>query len=283
MRIFALLLAAAVSLSFPYTRAFYLQVPGWSLARSSSSLCAKATKKNKKNKTRPSAASPSGGFGRASAGIAKKEDDDYAAFPALEPKVQKTILAYEGETKEKGEELPNEIYDRLDQIYGFHNFNYEEEEDDSESTSLGDLLASPEKEESISDVSDLLRPTVPTSLFGSTNGESTDEADLPLSSLPPFTDFHVLHVDPLVISIDKFFTDEDCDRYVAMSESPSKSSSAPEMTRSKTVGKDANSKAQRTSTTWFHHYKEVPELMSKASRLLGLDGIDHWEEPQTVR
>lgn len=54
-------------------------------------------------------------------------------------------------------------------------------------------------------------------------------------------------------------------------------------TRSKTVGKDANAKSQRTSTTWFHHYRNVPELMVKASRLLGLDTIDRWEEPQTVR
>ena len=54
-------------------------------------------------------------------------------------------------------------------------------------------------------------------------------------------------------------------------------------TRSKTVGKDKNAKSQRTSTTWFHHYKNVPELMSKASRLVGLDTIDRWEEPQTVR
>ncbi|KAL3805261.1 hypothetical protein ACHAW5_003226 [Stephanodiscus triporus] len=42
----------------------------------------------------------------------------------------------------------------------------------------------------------------------------------------------------------------------------------------------------RTSTTWFHHYAGVPELVAKASRLLGLDDVDdirRWEEPQTVR
>ena len=53
--------------------------------------------------------------------------------------------------------------------------------------------------------------------------------------------------------------------------------------QSQTVGKDSRSKAQRTSTTWFHYYEGVPELMAKASRLLGLEGIGRWEEPQTVR
>jgi hypothetical protein len=50
-----------------------------------------------------------------------------------------------------------------------------------------------------------------------------------------------------------------------------------------TVRKDALAKSQRTSSTWFHHYKNIPELMAKSSRLIGLDGIDQWEEAQTVR
>ena len=53
--------------------------------------------------------------------------------------------------------------------------------------------------------------------------------------------------------------------------------------QSQTVGKDSRSKAQRTSTTWFHHYAGVPELMARAARLLGLPGISRFEEPQTVR
>jgi hypothetical protein len=118
----------------------------------------------------------------------------------------------------------------------------------------------------------------------STARNRAQSADLPLSSLAPFSELRVLHVDPLVIAIDDFFTNAECDRYVSMSKAPaSKNSNAPLMTRSKTVGKDALAKAQRTSTTWFHHFKEVPELMAKASRLLGLDDITNWEEPQTVR
>lgn len=259
-------------------------------------LDAKAAKRKQKKKKATAPVSSSGGFGKTSeVTVAKKENDDFAAFPALEPSVQETILAYDGDVTEQGEELPNEAYQRLDQIYGFHNFNYleEEEEEPQEATSFGDLLsASPAaSDKPITEMSDLLKPTASndlSDLFGGTTEptESTKETMYLscLSSLPPFTEFHVLHMDPLVIGIDNFFTDEECDRYVNMSLAPSKdSASAPEMTRSKTVGKDANAKAQRTSTTWFHHFKDVPELISKAARLIGLDDIKSFEEPQTVR
>ncbi len=53
--------------------------------------------------------------------------------------------------------------------------------------------------------------------------------------------------------------------------------------QSRTIGTDSYSRAQRTSTTWFHHYGGVPELIAKASRILGLESINRWEEPQTVR
>jgi hypothetical protein len=102
--------------------------------------------------------------------------------------------------------------------------------------------------------------------------------DSALDSLPPFSKFRVLHVDPLVLAIDDFFTPKECDSYVARS-----LLEGAMHARSPTVGKDAVAKAQRTSTTWYHHYSSVPELMAKASRLMGLPSIDHWEEPQTVR
>ena len=105
----------------------------------------------------------------------------------------------------------------------------------------------------------------------------------------------------MVLSIDDFFTNEECDKYVQMSIDAEKQQTGAEgemtndeegsdislqpllLGQSQTVGKDSRSKAQRTSTTWFHHYQGVPELMAKASRLLGLEGIDRFEEPQTVR
>lgn len=41
---------------------------------------------------------------------------------------------------------------------------------------------------------------------------------------------------------------------------------------------------QRTSTTWFHRYSAVPELMAKASALVGIAFEEcRWEEAQTVR
>jgi len=98
----------------------------------------------------------------------------------------------------------------------------------------------------------------------------------------------------MVLCIDDFLTDDECDILIAHSDptssknkmnNPTNIHMAPMMSRSKTVGKDANSQAQRTSTTWFHHFqgKEIAPLMAKSCRLLGLDDIDRWEEPQTVR
>jgi len=107
-----------------------------------------------------------------------------------------------------------------------------------------------------------------------------------IQSLPPFTQFRILNVDPMVLAIDDFMSEEECDEYVNLCANPkilTESNDAPMESRSKTMGKDSKSKSQRTSTTWFHHFKGVPALMAKASRLLGLKSIDRWEEPQTVR
>lgn len=260
-------------------------------------------------------------------GSSPSSDEDYSVFPALEPNIAGTLIPCpdhwtklpSGTEVETGGQnyltgdLPQEIYDRLDQIYGFPDFNYPSltrTDDDvadtagmgGDSVSFGDLLsASPSggvckntKQNPGNNFVDLL--TTITAEEGETSGvpetQQSNEMELAISSLPPFTKFRVLHVDPLVMTIDDFFTDEECDRYVDISLSPSSSSSSGGNndrtidtleTRSKTVGKDAAAKAQRTSTTWFHQYRNVPELMAKASRLIGLDHINHWEEPQTVR
>jgi hypothetical protein len=281
-----------VSLTVALTAAVWLTTPpsihsfrlaGWNHLPSSSALYAKSANQKKKKASPPATR---GGFGKALASPDKaaKQDDDYAAFPALEPKVQETVLPVKGEVHYEGEALPTEIKDRLDQIYGFRHFNYPQQQQEVE-VSFGDILAANDDAKSAAvDYADLLASTTGGEVSTNCKSASTRAADLPLSSLPPFSELRVLHVDPLVIAIDNFFTDEECDRYVSMSEAPaSKNSNAALMTRSKTVGKDALAKAQRTSTTWFHHFKEVPELMAKASRLLGLDGITNWEEPQTVR
>jgi len=310
-------------------------------SRSAALFLAKAKSKKQKNKKKAATGAASGGgFGKgmaktnAGAKESKKVDNDYAVFPALEPHVRQTLLSTPPSMTQEIEStgsLPIEIYDRLDQIYGFPNFNYEKSsmkegsedngsnDDDGESFSLEDLMAAPTSP-SISksagkmkgstqdtlDLNELLSaatggpvetPNTKGSTDSATNDDTSDsekeaadatEMKNAISSLPPFEKINVLHLDPLVLAIDDFFSEEECDRYVEMSLAPAdeegdQKSMDSFKTRSKTVGKDANAKSQRTSTTWFHPYKNVPELMAKASRLVGLDTIDRWEEPQTVR
>jgi len=236
-------------------------------------------KKASKQRTKKPSATSSGGFASAPATAAasnKGSKDDYAVFPALEPQVKETLVCSEHDiNQDVAGELPNEIYQRLGQIYGFPSFNYEttvaDIKDDDATTapmssfSMTDLISGNLEEDEEDEAS---------------SNDDDDALDRAISQLPPFTKFHVLHVDPLVLSVENFFTPEECDAYVDM---PLRKPKDVFETGSMTVGKDAKSKSQRTSTTWFNHYKNVPALMAKASRLLGLDGIDQWEEPQTVR
>lgn len=286
---------------------FILNPPtGWKICLTTqqegpvSSLWAKATKKKKKGK-KPAVVASRGGFGKVSEKAAPtSQDGDYSVFPALESQVSDTLIRSPPELQQAGE-LPIEVYDRLDQIYGFQNFNIERADENNglEAVSFDELISSPVsgQQNSSIDAKSTMSDNDFADLLAAATGGSTASPPAPsvatskedsridsISSLPPFTKFRVLHVDPLVLAVDDFFTEEECDRYVAMSTSPNKKGNdAPFQTRSMTVGKDALAKSQRTSTTWFHNYKNVPELIAKASRLLGLDEIDRWEEPQTVR
>lgn len=266
------------------------------------SLWAKPAKKKNKQK-KSAAASSAGGFGARVEEKKPKKDFDYSVFPALEPQVSATLVPSPLELAAEAGELPAEIYDRLDQIYGFRNFNHEKVEGDSSSQSLSfDELISSTDSSKTSSSNNVAKSTMSAGNFAdllasatggsvdissstsNTKEEREDSKIDAISSLPPFTKFRVLHVDPMVVAIDDFLTPEECDRYVDMSTNANeKNDDGPFQTRSMTVGKDAVAKSQRTSTTWFHHYKNVPELMAKASRLLGLDTIDQFEEPQTVR
>jgi predicted 2-oxoglutarate/Fe(II)-dependent dioxygenase YbiX len=240
---------------------------------------AKAAGKSKQSSAGAAASGAGGGFGSSVVTNTKtapggpKVVDDFSVFPALEPQVKETLVpAVAQPSRTDAGELSNEMYQRIDQIYGFSSFNYptdkQEEEEESETTMSFEDMISASSTNNDDDDNEIVEAT-------------NRDLELPcLASLPPFDKFRVLHVDPMVLQIDDFFTDEECDRYVTMSLTDKKQVME---SRSPTIGKDANSKAQRTSTTWYHHYKGVPELMAKASRLLGLDGIDHWEEPQTVR
>jgi hypothetical protein len=168
-----------------------------------------------------------------------KEPDDYSVFPCLDEHVVKTIIPAGDE-----DGMTDEIFDRLNSVYGFPRFNFE---------TSGELP-----------FSEMFLSHRPSSLS--------------LESLPSFSGIKVLHVDPLILSIPNFFTTKECERYVSMS---SETNESCIKSRSPTVGKA--SAAQRTSTTYYHQYKNAPEFLAKASRLLGLDTIYQWEEPQTVQ
>lgn len=99
-----------------------------------------------------------------------------------------------------------------------------------------------------------------------------------IESLPPFTDFRILHIDPLVIAIDNFMTPQECQQYIDLADE-----SAVHSQTSPTVGTGAKARAQRTSTTWYHNYEQVPALLTKACALMGLSNAAGWEEVQTVR
>jgi len=226
--------------------------------------------------------------------------------------------------------LAEEMYDRLEDIYGLEKFNFggvgaiyksigvvtdddddddivnEQKDEEEGGSSLFDDILSGGATSTIGGGSDPLEelfgksPAPTPSASSASDKEEEAAAPFDLNSIPAFEKFRVLHTDPMVLAIDDFFTNEECDKYVQMSIDAEKqqtnaAAGGDETTQeetalqpmllgqSQTVGKDSRSKAQRTSTTWFHYYKGVPELMAKASRLLGLEGIDRFEEPQTVR
>lgn len=102
-----------------------------------------------------------------------------------------------------------------------------------------------------------------------------------------FPGIRLLHADPVVFEVEDFFTPEECDTYVAMSteaQSGRRKGGFKSMElRSATTNSQSHFQQQRTSTTWFHHYATAPELLAKASALLGVEDYRTWEEPQTVR
>lgn len=102
-----------------------------------------------------------------------------------------------------------------------------------------------------------------------------------------FPTIRLLHGDPVVFEVEDFFTPEECDTYVRMStEAQSgqrKGGFKSKEIRSATTSAQSQFQQHRTSTTWFHHYASAPELLAKASALLGVEDYRLWEEPQTVR
>lgn len=274
----------------------------------------KSNSVKKKNSAAPS--NKGGGFGSKSSSSSNKSKDigDTIVYPDLEQQVISTLIPApptDGTEEGYGDVLSEEMYDRLEEIYGLDKFNFggtgaiyksigvvdtQSNEggatgDDGKVSSLFDDILSGGGS-SQSDVDELFSPS---SSLPSVGRAATSQI-FDLNTISPFEKFRVLHTDPMVLAIDDFFTMNECDKYVQMSiDSESNQQQLNQLAdeennlqpmligQSQTVGKDSRSKAQRTSTTWFHYYEGVPELMAKASRLLGLEGIGRWEEPQTVR
>jgi hypothetical protein len=235
--------------------------------------------KKKKNANSKATTRGGGGFGTATDSRPAPPRDDYALFPALPADVLDTIVPAPLEWQTAGP-LPPEVRDRLQQIYGFPAFNGASPDDDDAAVpsattttplSLASLLmvtdedtAEEEEEEEVN----------------STRQQLQQVMDL----LPPFTDFRILHLDPLVLAVDNFLTADECQQYVALATANGDGAAAYTTGSSPTVGTTAAARAQRTSTTWYHSYERVPALLTKSCRLLGLDsGAAGWEEVQTVR
>lgn len=219
----------------------------------------------------------------------KDHKDDTTIFPPLDANVLKTMVKSTPALFSESGELPYEIYDRLNQIYGFPNFNYESTQPTRSSVNPDADKKDKELDENPLDFLVSLQSSTSTRKSELSNmlSERSHVLDC-LRKLPPFSQFRVLHVDPLVLVIDDFFSNEECDRYISISKGElsdilKENNQNVLESRSPTVGKDLYAKAQRTSTTYYHHYGSVYELMSKATRLLGLRTIHQWEEPQTVR
>jgi predicted 2-oxoglutarate/Fe(II)-dependent dioxygenase YbiX len=271
----------------------------------STTTCCYAVKKSKSTTT---ATSNVGGFGTSSSKKKIKPiksphttfgttnyDDDYAIFPPLEPDILRTMVPSVPILYNDPGELPDEIYHRLHQIYGFSNFNYPNTDnhdnpvENNDKFSFHDLISSSESSSTKS--LDALFPTEEsqnsdTSIGRASNNVNDDTNTLKcLQKMKEFTNFRVLHIDPMVLAIDNFFTNDECDKYIQMSDTSNDRSinnNNVMKSQSPTVGKDKYAQSQRTSTTYYHYYEHVPELITKATRLLGLNTIQQWEEPQTV-
>lgn len=111
-------------------------------------------------------------------------------------------------------------------------------------------------------------------------GKGVAVSKAPADALPPnlctgYPGLKLLHLDPLVLSVDNFFTADECDAYLALREHEC----SHKLEQSATFSAATNS--ARTSTTWFVRYQEATALLARARSLLGVDA-SHFEEPQLV-
>jgi hypothetical protein len=308
-----LLLLIPVLLQTTLSHAFIVIVNDVKSSPPSPSLLSAAAASSKKKKRaaggRSSSGGKAGGFGNSASGGG---DDNIIVYPELDLNIVKTLIPYNTQNHQGGDDrgggggiLPVEMYDRLDEIYGFDKFNFGGTNSIYKSIGTTTTTTDVNTRSASSLFDDILSS-------GGHHSSPSSSSSFDLNTLPPFKQFRILHTDPMVLAIDDFFTMDECDKYVQLSidsetlreedvrqQQQHRTSSVVDdddddneknmifkpmiLGQSRTIGTDSYSRAQRTSTTWFHHYGGVPELIAKASRLLGLESIHRWEEPQTVR
>ena len=86
----------------------------------------------------------------------------------------------------------------------------------------------------------------------------------------------MLHQSPPVLAIDHFFSDDECAYVQGVTQCASDSLQVDSATFSPLA------QSKRTSTSWFCFYEQMPALLAKAHKVLGIP-IKQMEEPQIVR
>lgn len=98
----------------------------------------------------------------------------------------------------------------------------------------------------------------------------------------------LLHQSPPVISIENFFSVDECIEIIEVVMPSKKKKTTLDHTQLEAVQVESAtfssiiSTSTRTSTSWFCHYSQVPVLLSKARHMLGIP-FEKMEEPQVVR
>ncbi|KAL3805140.1 hypothetical protein HJC23_003368 [Cyclotella cryptica] len=96
----------------------------------------------------------------------------------------------------------------------------------------------------------------------------------------------LLHHDPPVVTIDNFFTPQECQDYISMAIDPTQQEQYYDASKILQVSSptfSSSSVSRRTSTTWFCAYNAVPTLLAKATHLLRNVTLGQCEEAQIVR
>lgn len=107
----------------------------------------------------------------------------------------------------------------------------------------------------------------------------------------PAMKLNLLHQSPPVLAIENFFTEDECSDVTEIAQFAEKAQQnrgnnnnqekGPVQVQSATFSALAQSK--RTSTSWFCYYSQVPTLLAKAQKVLGIPTLEQMEEPQIVR